>query len=175
MYQFVFHFKSWNILSHLEVEMIKKCSVSESQKWNISTMSKENLPICLNISLIKKYRDFIFFFHLLFREEKKNKVLSLNTSKSDKTLFWQKQAYKCSSDIPSCCGNYWQDYFKESVSQKHVYNLLHQSISSLRCHCTALSEHPAERGSHTLAVWSPSHCPKIIWRHNSFTSGRAAA
>lgn len=48
-----------------------------------------------------------------------------------------KQAYKCSSDIPSCCGNYWQDYFKESVSQKHVYNLLHQSTLLLKVplHC----------------------------------------
>lgn len=42
MYQFVFHFKSWNILSHLAVEMIKKkCNVSESLKLNLYDVKRK--------------------------------------------------------------------------------------------------------------------------------------
>lgn len=132
MYQFVFHFKSRNILSHLAVKMImkKKCNVSESLKWNISMMSKENLSICLNISFIKKiWISSFFFFHLLLEKKYPNHVCKSSHFEvgwnSVLTNSW-KQTYKYSSDIPSCCGNYWQYSFKESVSQKHVYNPIHR-------------------------------------------------
>lgn len=173
----MFHFISWNILSHLEVEMIKKCSVSESQKWNISMMSKENLPICLNISLIKKYRDFIFF-SICFSGREKKKVLSLNTSKWDETLFWQtpeNRPINVVQTFPPVVA------ITDKTTSK---NLSHRNMciicsikahSSLRCHCIALSENPADPGSHTSAVWYPNHCPKVIWRHNSFTLGRGTA
>lgn len=177
MYQFVFHFKSWNILSHLEVEMIKKRSVSESRKWNISTMSKENLPICLNISLIKKYRDFIFF-PSAFQGEKKKKFVSLNTSKWDEILFWQTPENRPINVVQTFPPVVAITDKTTSKNLSHGNMCIICSIkahSSLRCHCTALSEHPAEQRSHTLVVWYPNHCPKVIWRHNSFTLGRGTA